>query len=106
MKILKNFIVIEGLDGSGTTTQARLLRERLLEDGESIVNTQEPSNSMIGTLISAILEGKEKVNPKTLAYLFAADRKNHIDLLMDSFETSKVICDRYLFSSLAYQSQE
>ena len=101
--ILKNFIVFEGLDGSGTTTQSRLLSERL-----NAVFTCEPSDNPVGSFIRQILRKEHSVLPQTLAGLFTADRHEHlfgqngIDQQIKSGKT--VICDRYLFSSLAYQS--
>ncbi|HDQ14121.1 MAG TPA: dTMP kinase [Sediminispirochaeta sp.] len=108
-EIIKGFIVFEGLDGAGTTTQSRLLYENLRRRNTRIVHTCEPTETFIGESIRRVLQEKEKVAPGTLAKLFAADRHNHlyhpqegILSLVDRGET--VICDRYLFSSLAYQS--
>ena len=98
------FIAIEGLDGSGKSTQARLLSERL--DIKNVLHF-EPTDSKIGRQIREILSGKEKVDPRTMALLFAADRIEHItgnDGILQNLEKGvSVISDRYYFSSYAYQ---
>lgn len=102
--ILKNFVVIEGLDGSGTTTQLKELSSNL----ESSYPTCEPTDGNIGKLIKQILKNEISVEPMTLAYLFSADRNEHLYSANGVTERCKngqiVISDRYLFSSLAYQS--
>jgi dTMP kinase len=102
------FIVFEGIDGSGKSTQAKLLRENLTRIGRNILLTSEPSAGPIGTLIRKILQKKGNVSESSMAYLFAADRTDHlydnesgIALALDSGQD--VICDRYVLSSLAYQ---
>ena len=108
--ILPNFIVFEGIDGSGTTSQIRLLRERF--EAEKKENpaffTQEPTTSPIGSLIRSALQGSFKLAPETMTRLFAADRCEHIygikGILEQLQDGRVVISDRYIFSSLAYQS--
>lgn len=103
MKILKNFIVFEGLDGAGTSTQSKLLNSNI----ENSILTCEPTGGETGMFIRRILRKEFRVTPKTFAYLFAADRNEHIYSENGIFESCNkgkiVICDRYLFSSLAYQ---
>ncbi|HOV14618.1 MAG TPA: dTMP kinase [Spirochaetota bacterium] len=104
MNILKNFIVFEGLDGAGTSTQSKLLTQKI----PNSVLTCEPTGSEIGKLIRKILKKELSVTPKTLALLFAADRNEHIfanngGIFNDCKNGKTVICDRYLFSSFAYQ---
>lgn len=103
MKILKNFIVFEGLDGAGTSTQSKLLNEKITNS----IWTCEPTDNEIGKLIRRVLRKEVVINPKTLAMLFITDRNEHLygkDGIIDSCNSGKhVICDRYLFSSLAYQ---
>lgn len=106
--ILDRFIVIEGLDGAGTTTQLNMLSERLLKHGKQCYATCEPTKSPIGEMIRLALRRDLKITPRSLALLFAADRENHLyrtngiaDHLKEGFF---VACDRYLFSSLVYQS--
>lgn len=103
------FIVIEGLDGSGTTTQCRMLAETLARFDVPIWLTAEPVNdSPTGKRIRSILRGDEKVSPETLAELFAEDRREHLygkNGIVDHLKHGHtVICDRYKFSSIAYQS--
>jgi len=107
--ILRNFVVFEGIDGTGTTTQLHLLRDRFQTE-TPVVFTAEPTNSEIGRLIRTFLKGKHVVHPDTMARLFSADRNEHlfgsggIMELVDSGHA--VFSDRYLFSSLAYQGIE
>lgn len=108
--ILKNFIVFEGIDGAGTTTQQRLLQERLLARFPHIGchSTAEPTTAPTGTFLRSVLRGDVQVSPRTAAYLFAADRQEHLAAPGGIEELCRnntiVISDRYLFSSLAYQS--
>lgn len=107
-KPIKNFIVLEGLDGCGTTTQTALLVKKLEEKGIPVFGTNEPTSGSIGRFIRSILQKKESVDPFTLALLFSADRNEHVygrdGIEKLAAEGKKVVCDRYLFSSLAYQS--
>jgi dTMP kinase len=107
--ILQRFIVLEGLDGSGTTTQMRLLVERLGREGRPASATCEPTDGAVGRLLRSILILETKALPRTIALLYAADRNEHVQAPQTGIEamTRKghvVICDRYLFSSIAYQS--
>ncbi len=105
----KNYFVLEGLDGSGTTTQCAMLAERLNACGIDAAQTFEPTDSPIGAVIRSILCGSYPAHPATLAYLFAADRHNHLFHPESGIHTmleagTCVVQDRYVFSSLAYQS--
>lgn len=108
--VLSNFVVLEGIDGSGTTSQLRLLKEKFaLEDkGNSVVFTQEPTSGSIGILIRSALQGSSVFAPETMTRLFAADRCEHLygkEGIKEALATGKaVFSDRYLFSSLAYQA--
>ena len=108
--VLKNFIVFEGIDGAGTTTQQRLLKERLQSQFPHIGchSTAEPTSGPTGTFLRSVLRGEVQVSPRTAAYLFAADRQEHLAATGGIEELCRnntiVISDRYLFSSLAYQS--
>jgi dTMP kinase len=109
--ILHGFVVLEGLDGSGTTTQMRLLAERLARDGRKHAMTWEPTQGPIGRLLRSILAQETRSHPRTIALLYAADRNDHVHDAETGIEAriergEIVICDRYLFSSLAYQSIE
>ncbi len=108
-EIITNFIVFEGLDGSGTTTQTNLLKEHFSNGGVPCRSDCEPTKGFIGKTIRKVLKGEESVAPGTLAKLFAADRHEHLyneqeGILAVCGKGVKVISDRYLFSSLAYQS--
>ncbi|MEM6954106.1 MAG: dTMP kinase [Myxococcota bacterium] len=109
------FIVLEGIDGAGTTTQTGLLRDRLTGRGLPVHTTREPSDGPIGTMIRQILAGRIVVpglqGPRppswsTMALLFAADRTDHIEaeIVPNLMDGVTVISDRYVHSSLAYQS--
>jgi len=107
------FIVIEGIDGAGTTTQARLLGERLKAAGKRVHVTSEPSGGPIGGAIRQVLSGRLRgrapngpFDPDALALLFAADRLDHArSEVLPALEAGiDVVSDRYTLSSLAYQA--
>lgn len=103
------FIAIEGTDGSGKSTQARLLAERLTAAGQKVHATFEPTSGHIGKLLRSILKGELKADQKAIAALFLADRLDHIQnetdgLLKKLAEGHTIVCDRYYFSSYAYHS--
>jgi dTMP kinase len=105
-------VVIEGIDGAGTTTQAERLAERLRSLSKLVRVTREPSDGPIGTLVRQILSGRI-VAPDggapgwaTMALLFAADRLDHVEADIEPALASGaiVVSDRYDASSLGYQS--
>ena len=99
------FVVIEGLDGSGKTTQAVLLAERLSKNHQ-VMLTAEPSRGKIGAFIrDCCLYEQTRLPTEAEALLFAADRIEHMqkELKPALAEGKLVICDRYVYSSLAYQ---
>ena len=99
------FIVIEGLDGSGKTTQAILLTQRLLKTCKTIL-TAEPSRGKTGAFIrECCLYGEKRLPVEAEALLFAADRVEHVqNEILPALEEGKiVVCDRYVYSTLAYQ---
>ena len=105
------FIVFEGIDGSGKSTQMKLLAQKLEEKGIKTRLTLEPTYGLVGGTLHHILSGKIKADPKVTAALFVADRLDHLtnaeDGVLKSLENGEtVICDRYYFSSYAYQSTE
>ena len=102
------FIVIEGLDGSGKTTQIRLLAARLRAMGRDVAETAEPTTGATGGLIRDALSGFTPRTGTEIAALFMADRVAHnvnpvngINVMLA--QGRDVICDRYYYSSLAYQ---
>lgn len=101
------FIVFEGIDGSGKSTQLKLTSQRLTDLGIKNVCHFEPTGGKIGKQIREILSGKEKADPRLMALLFAADRIEHITGqggILENIENSvAVLSDRYYFSSYAYQ---
>jgi dTMP kinase len=102
-------IVLEGIDGSGTTTQARLLCEWLGGRGVAVHLTREPSDGPVGLLIREVLHGSHApVAGDTMALLFAADRVDHLarEILPVLQRGTHVVTDRYYHSSLAYQAIE
>lgn len=104
------FIVLEGIDGCGKTTQLKLLAQALSDLGENISLTCEPTKGEIGELIRRCLRGEIAFDPRTVAALFAADRIEHITGANGIAEMlgrgDTVICDRYYFSSYAYQGAD
>lgn len=103
--ILTDFIVFEGIDGAGTSTQLNLISQKL---GEKVWITAEPTESPIGRLIREFLKGKFPLTENTVTRLFAADREEHIygenGIISHLKQGKKVFCDRYFFSTYAYQS--
>lgn len=106
-----SFIVLEGLDGAGTTTQSRLLGDRLRAEGKRVHVTAEPSGGPVGSLIRQALTKRlsapaGEVDPAVLALLFAADRLDHVvaEIAPRLSKGIDVISDRFTLSSLAYQS--
>jgi dTMP kinase len=99
------FIVIEGLDGSGKTTQARILANTLSKS-YSVLCTAEPSDGKIGNFIrQSCLYNEKRLPTEAEALLFAADRIEHMrnEIAPALNEGKIVVCDRYVYSSLAYQ---
>ncbi len=105
------FLVIEGLDGSGGTTQVARLADWLRSDrGVEVLCTNEPSNGPVGRFVRRSLNpasSEGRLGDGVLPYLFAADRRDHLDrVVLPALErpNSWVLSDRYYHSSLAYQS--
>ncbi|MBE9043688.1 dTMP kinase [Pleurocapsales cyanobacterium LEGE 10410] len=112
----KLFIVFEGIDSSGKTTQAKLLKKHFLATEQQAVISPEPSNGIIGNLIRQALKQRivfnrdPKLFDEQMAYLFAADRHDHLYNDIDGVfkliaNNYHVISTRYYFSSLAYNCE-
>lgn len=100
------FICVEGIDGSGKTTQAHILVEALKKEGFEAVYTTEPSNGVFGKMLRKhILEGTRRVPVVVEAVLFSVDRFDHIESeVKPLLKRGKiVVSDRYVYSSIAYQ---
>ena len=97
----EKIIVFEGLDGSGTTTQSKLLKEHF---GEKALLTKEPTDSDIGKLIRSCLQKEITIPSLALQMLFTADRAHHLEAELEPAlkEGKIVICDRYILSTYAY----
>ncbi|MDR0551738.1 MAG: dTMP kinase [Spirochaetaceae bacterium] len=109
MSVLSNFIVFEGCDGSGTSTAISRLIKRYEQAGVKAIFTAEPTETETGILLRSALAGKSRFSPQTLAYLFAADRAEHLygkGGIVELCGQAPVICDRYVLSSLVYQGIE
>lgn len=107
--ILKNFIVFEGLDGCGKSSQVRLLKEYLEKNGKKVEVSCEPTDGPIGKMVRDVLQHKIITTPKALALLYAADREDHLFHdnvgIKDKTNNGYIeISDRYFYSSYAYQS--
>jgi len=99
------FVTFEGLDGSGKSTQAKLLAEELRERGREVVLTREPGGTELGERVRELLLAGGDVSPWAEAALFAAARAELVErVIRPALERgAAVVCDRYLDSSLAYQ---
>lgn len=96
------FIVFEGIDGSGKTTQARMLADHLASRGVRVLFTAEPSDGPVGVFIKSL---EMRARPEEEARLFTEDRRDHLRrTIIPALEKGiTVICDRYVYSSAAYQ---
>lgn len=103
------FIVFDGIDGNGKSTQAQLLKEYLEKKSYEVFMTSEPSKSEHGQKIENILRKREasQVPKEKWLELFTLDRKENVREIIGALKEGKmVICDRYYYSALAYQLQE
>jgi dTMP kinase len=107
-------VVLEGIDGSGTTTQLGRLEAHLRARGRRVHATREPSTGPVGRLLRELLLGQHRLpggapaDGMAMALLFAADRRDHLKREIEPAlaDGQDVISDRYLMSSLAYQAEE
>ena len=99
------FIVIEGLDGSGQSTQVKLLNNFLTQKGHQAISTKEPTQeSEAGKKIKEVLGKSLEIDAMELQELFAQDRKEHLErkIIPNLKQNKVVISDRYYFSTFAY----
>ena len=104
------FIVLEGIDGAGKTTQAAMLGKYLTESGRQVVRTAEPTGFPSGVALRRALSGAEKKSECEMAVMFVQDRIAHNIHRTEGIEAilrtgADVLCDRYYYSTLAYQGQ-
>lgn len=100
-------MTLEGGEGSGKTTQARRLCERLTAQGLNVLHTREPGGTLLAERLRSILldHSGETIAPETEAYLIFAARRQHVDhVIMPALAQGKaVVCDRFSDSTMAYQ---
>lgn len=100
------FIVFDGIDGAGKTTQLDMLARRMMDDGESVFITAEPTGRDTGRLLRKALSGKEKRSECEMAAMFVLDRIAHNAEIAEKLNDGVcVLCDRYYHSTLAYQGK-
>jgi dTMP kinase len=99
------FITFEGVDGSGKSTQVRLLAEQLRGEGRDVLATREPGGTVFGEKVRELILGDDQLAPWAEAALFTAARAQLVDQVIRPAlaRGQDVLCDRYLDSSLAYQ---
>ena len=97
------FIVLDGPDGSGTSTHAKLLAERLQKEGYAVLLTAEPTDGPVGIQIRELLHN-EAMDPMSLQLLFTTDRAWHVkEVIAPALAEGKiVVCDRYWYSTVVY----
>ena len=103
------FIVFEGIDGSGKSTQINLLKEMFEKHGWEVLLESEPTNNPVGKLIQDVMTGKITFTNESIATLFLADRLEHISNPINGLNQKlkngyNIIASRYYFSSYAFQS--
>ena len=109
--IMKKFVVFEGIDGSGKSTQFEMFSKKIESGGNKIFRTREPTRDMIGDLISRRLKSDtilpSDINGLVYTLLFYADRVEHNHSIKNNLESgSYVLSDRYYYSTLAYQQTQ
>jgi len=102
---VKLFVVFEGLDGSGKSTQVKILLDKLISDNYQVLPLREPGSTEIGEKILNILDSKQELTPIMEFLLFSISRSAVVnEKIKPALETNKIVlCDRYFYSSIAYQ---
>jgi len=100
------FIVFEGIDGSGKSTQIELLSRRLISSGHDPLVTQEPDGTPLGEAAGRWLRGYPNLSPLTELFLFEAARAEHVEkVIQPALNTGRIVlCDRFTPSTIAYQA--
>ncbi|HUW21656.1 MAG TPA: dTMP kinase [Candidatus Bathyarchaeia archaeon] len=100
------FVVIEGLDGCGASSQIEPVAEALRIGNKEVTTTSEPTDNILGGLLRGALTGVYRLPPASLQLLFVADRLHHLDRLIEPVlkKGELVLCDRYFWSTIAYGS--
>ena len=98
-------IVFEGIDGTGKSTQIKLLADALIHEGFDVVTTREPTNSHYGKKIRELYSERDSVSREEELELFLLDRQEHVDHFITPHLQKKriILCDRYYLSTIAYQ---
>ena len=98
------FIVFEGIDGCGKSTQIKKLYDFLKKKGEKVIMTREHQRKGVGLFIEDVLNGKKTIDPLALEVCFIADRCDHVNKVIEpNLEAEKIVlCDRYYWSTVAY----
>ena len=99
------FVVFEGIDGTGKTTQVHMLAEKLRQLGYAVVATREPTNGVYGKKIRELFVDRGAASPQRELELFVADREQHVKETIEPalVDGCIVLCDRYYLSTVAYQ---
>jgi dTMP kinase len=106
---MRVFIVVDGIDGSGKTTQVNLLRKYIESKNYHVFVTSEPTDSEYGKEIESLLRKKQasRIKKEKWIKLFSLDRKENIKKIKEAIRENKIIiCDRYYYSTLCYQLNE
>lgn len=98
------FIVLEGPDGSGSSTQASFLAKKMEEEGHAYIHTNQPSTGKIGTTIRQFLFERPLPHPTAFQLMYTADRADHIEsVIKPALAANKtVLCERYVLSTILY----
>ncbi|MBD3262114.1 MAG: dTMP kinase, partial [Candidatus Altiarchaeales archaeon] len=102
------FIVLEGVDGCGKSTHAKLLGQWLEDEGVCVFLTAEPTKGFLGDALRSFLSGYQSLDPLSLSLLFCADRMQHLseEIKPALSEGKTVVCERYVHSTIAYQAAQ
>jgi dTMP kinase len=99
-------IAMEGLDGSGLSTQTKRVVEVFRKNDTGVYLTKEPTNNVIGGLVRGVLSGVYELEPEAVQLLFSADRSHHLsrEIIPMLKGGNTVVCDRYVWSTIAFGS--